>query len=176
MQSNKECTCIDTTRSFEVNTRITFHIETIPFSTNRKYRHFQCGMCAGAKGFFNNADANAYHKEVDDANAYLAGQDKRYSSNGESVIPMFGNEESDWMQEYIAPIPHKQWVRGQIRYSYYDEENKFKFGFSDFNIYSTERDWQANALAQFIKSDSFHKIVGLKVWGPHPTRDSRQVS
>ncbi len=176
--SSKECVCVDTLTKYpskEVTSRITFHIQSIPFTTRNKYKHIRCGMCDGAKGFMDKLDATRYHKEVDESAAFLAAQDKqyRYSEYDEGVMIQLDCQID---ASKITPITAKQWVKGQIHYSYYDDDNKFRHGFEDFLVYATEEQILPNAIAQFIKPDSFKAIIGLKVWGEPHTRDTRQLS
>jgi hypothetical protein len=133
-------------------------------------------MCAGAKGFIDMPTANAYHKEQDASRAYLKQQDMQYiipPGGDQHITPMFGHSIADSLG-YQAPINPKQWILGQIKYTYYDEDNRFKTGYSPFMIYCEEKNVLTHAMAQFIQPDSFKAVIGLKVWGTHHTRDNRQ--
>ena len=73
--------------------------------------------------------------------------------------------------EYTAPINPKQWIKGEIVYSMYDENNEYRVRTAPFQIYAHPENVGPIAAIQFQRPNGFKAIIGLKVWGPHHTLD-----
>lgn len=181
------CTVCQGVATFkEVNKEIVYHIDTIPFKTTKRYRHFICTMCN--ETYIDPELHNVIAKDMENGKNFLAAQDRMYGNKLEHLESIkcrncgtfnnFHNGQHGYCTKCKHSLPMfmdstdyqpvnsgRSWWNVRITYLKHIEEVTRAIPASeDMMIFATKENAIAYGMKQFSMPKNGIKIIGVKFY------------